>query len=126
MAAQGGFVQLLDLGVQAVIHKLARVCAGLVLHVEMHELGAQRHQLVHLLQQVVGQLVAEPQRIRLVLVQRDGALAVPQPRALLQFNFVVFLGVAAGGLPPDLHRGVGHRLAVAHRAGQRTVLVPHL
>ena len=92
----------------------------------MHELGAQRHQLVHPLQQVVGQLVAEPQRIRLVLVQRDGALAVPQPRALLQFNFVVFLGVAAGGLAPYLHGGVGHRLAVAHRAGQRAVLVPHL
>ena len=126
MGSQGCFVQLLHLGIQAIVHKFIRVIAGEVPDVQVDELGAQGHDLGDFRHQVIGQLVAEAQSLAHVFVQGDGALAVPAVGIVDEFDFIIFLGVPGGGLSANLYRGVGDGLAVAQKPLHRAVFIPHL
>ena len=126
VGAQGCFVQLLHLGIQAIVHKFIRVVAGEVPDIQVDELGAQGHDLGDFRHQVIGQLVAEAQSFTHVLVQGDGALTVPAVGIVDELDFIIFLGVPGGGLSANLHRGVGNGLAVAQKPLHRAVFVPHL
>ena len=92
----------------------------------MDELGPQAHHLVDALDEVVGHFVAEAQALAHVLVEGDGALAPPASLVLFELDLIVFLGVPAGGLAADLHRGVGGLYPIAQLPGQGAVLVAHL
>ena len=98
MRPEGRFVELLHLGVQPVIHEGGPSGPGLVLDVEVDELGAQPHHLRDAPDEVIGHLVAEAQPVALMLVQRHGPLAPPAPLILFQLDLVVFLGIPAGSL----------------------------
>ena len=87
---QCGFVELFDLRVQAVIVEGIR-SAGLVFHIQVHELRAQAHHLVNALDKVVRHFVAETQAIAHMFVQCDGALSTPLAFAAFQLDLVVFL-----------------------------------
>ena len=123
---QGRFIQLLHLGVQAVVHKGTGIAVGEVLDIEVDELGPQSHHLVDSFNKVVGHFVAEAQALAHVLVESDGALAPPASLVLFELDLIVFLGVPAGGLAADLHRGVGGLYPIAQLPGQGAVLVAHL
>ena len=119
MGLQGGRVQLLHLGIQAIVHKSPTVRLSQVLHIQMHELGAQAHHLRDAPDEVIRHLVAEAQAVALMLVQCNGPLAPPGPLVLLQLDLIVFLGVPAGRLAADLDRRVRHlqqgrRLVAGH------------
>ena len=92
----------------------------------MDELGPQAHHLVDALDEVVGHLITEPQSLAHVLIESDGALAPPASLVLFELDLIVFLGVPAGGLAADLHRGVGGLYPIAQLPGQGAVLVAHL
>ena len=126
MGLQGGRVQLLHLGIKPIVHKSPTVRLSQVLHIQMHELGAQAHHLRDAPDEVIRHLVAEAQAVALMLVQCNGPLAPPGPLVLLQLDLIVFLGVPAGRLAADLDRRVRHRLPIAHLREERAVLVSHL
>ena len=92
----------------------------------MNEGGAQAHQFIDAGQQIKGQFIAEPQAVRLVLVQRDGGLATPVTLIVLDADFVVLQRITAGSLATDLHRAVGRHLAVAQFVRNQTVFIAHL
>ena len=126
MGFQGRLVQLFHLRVEAVVHKGTGIAVGEVLDIEVDELGPQAHHLVDALDEVVGHFVAEAQALAHVLVEGDGALAPPASLVLFELDLIVFLGVPAGGLAADLHRGVGGLYPIAQLPGQGAVLVAHL
>ena len=91
---QCGFVKLFDLRVQTVIVEGIR-SAGLVFHVQVHELCAQPHHLVDAFDEIKGHFVAETQTFTHMLVQCDGTLSTPLAFAAFQLDLVVLLLVFA-------------------------------
>ena len=91
---QCGFVELFDLRVQPVIVKGIR-SAGLVFHVQVHELRAQSHHLVDAFDEIVRHFVTETQTFTHMLVQCDGTLPTPLAFAAFQLDLVVLLLVFA-------------------------------
>ena len=87
---QCGFVELFDLRVQTVIVKGIR-SAGLVFHVQVHELRAQSHHLVDAFDEIVRHFVTETQTFAHMLVQCDGTLPTPLAFAAFQLDLVVLL-----------------------------------
>ena len=126
MGFQGHFIQLLHLGVEAIIFKNTAGAVGQIFHIKMDELGPQAHHLVDALDEVIGHFVAEAQALAHVLVEGDGALAPPASLVLFELDLIVFLGVPAGGLAADLHRGVGGLYPIAQLPGQGAVLITDL
>ena len=87
---QCGFVELFDLRVQTVIVEGIR-SAGLVFHVQVHELRAQSHHLVDAFDEIVRHFVTETQTFAHMLVQCDGTLPTPLAFAAFQLDLVVLL-----------------------------------
>ena len=87
---QCGFVELFDLRIQPVIVKGIR-SAGLVFHIQVHELRAQPHHLVDAFDEIKGHFVTETQTFTHMLVQCDGTLSTPLAFAAFQLDLVILL-----------------------------------
>ena len=68
--------------------------AGLVFHVQVHELRAQSHHLVDAFDEIVRHFVTETQTFAHMLVQCDGTLPTPLAFAAFQLDLVVPLLVS--------------------------------
>ena len=79
---QCGFVELFDLRIQT---------AGLVFHIQVHELRAQPHHLVDAFDEIKGHFVTETQTFTHMLVQCDGTLSTPLAFAAFQLDLVILL-----------------------------------
>ena len=87
---QCGFVELFDLRVQPVIVEGIR-SAGLVFHVQVHELRAQSHHLVDAFDEIVRHFITETQTFTHMIVQCDGTLSTPLAFAAFQLDLVILL-----------------------------------
>ena len=96
MILQSSLIQLLYLGIQAIVLKFRvsrTICS--IFYIQMDELCSQTDQLGNALQQVIGKLVSKPHSFCHMLVQINGSLSAPGSFIFLQLNLIVFLGIAA-------------------------------
>ena len=96
MILQSSLIQLLYLGIQAIVLKFRvsrTICS--IFYIQMNELCSQTDQLGNALQQVIGELVSKPHSFCHMLVQINGSLPAPGSFIFLQLNLIVFLGIPA-------------------------------
>ena len=120
------FIDLLHLGVKAVIPERAVLTLCLIFHIEVDEGGTAAEHLGNFCHQRIGQPVLKPHGIGCMLIERYGFLIPPVAAAGFDLDPIAFLLPGGCAAASQGYGGVGRSVCAAELSVHRTGFIAHL